>query len=401
VTDAELRDAALAKFALELDHLKKTTRGLKGFSAPPPSEWGKALLARSEGLTLLGQVAPPPPPPPSPPVSWQGPITIDAAAITANGGPNFSGYFESTSASTPAVTIATSQAVTLTGGVRNLVGGRCIYVAVSAAKVTIDHCFIYGGPTVSTSHRWFEAVNYQSIVIRNCTILYTRGIQLEAGIPGSTVLLTRNRHTNIQGNGKNPPGNFVQFREAANPAIEISWNEIINEPVVSNPEDLISLYHSSNATIHDNYFQGQYDPDNDANSQNTITMEAGADNHNIYSNQLVACRSIGVFNGNNNSVHDNRNISCGTLPDGVTQLGYWSQPWFVAGGYANNHYHNNISAYANQGAYRYGDLSGCFEGDLGERANNTYILAPTRQMETDERTLWQQKLAAAGVTVGA
>jgi len=72
MTDKELRDAAVAKFASELAHLRLTTRGLKNFTAPPSSEWGKALKDRSDGLALLAQiggVAPPPPPPPPPPPS--------------------------------------------------------------------------------------------------------------------------------------------------------------------------------------------------------------------------------------------------------------------------------------------------------------------------------------------
>lgn len=51
MTDAELRDAAVAE-------LQQTTRGLKGFTPPPKSHWGKAMSA----LEQIGQVAPPPPP---------------------------------------------------------------------------------------------------------------------------------------------------------------------------------------------------------------------------------------------------------------------------------------------------------------------------------------------------
>lgn len=76
MTDAELRDAALAKFQTELDHLKKTTRGLKNFAPPPGSEWGQALAARSEGIELLKQVgisvpAPDPVPPTTDKLTWK------------------------------------------------------------------------------------------------------------------------------------------------------------------------------------------------------------------------------------------------------------------------------------------------------------------------------------------
>ncbi len=67
-TDKERRDAAVAKFASELAHLRLTTRGLKNFTPPASSEWGKALKDRDDGLALLAQIGtvvePPPPPPP-------------------------------------------------------------------------------------------------------------------------------------------------------------------------------------------------------------------------------------------------------------------------------------------------------------------------------------------------
>jgi hypothetical protein len=80
MTNAELRDAAEAKFAEELAHLQKTTRGLKNFSAPPSSEWGKALTAREQGLALLAQVGQAPPPPTPPP---NGAFSAPTAVVTA------------------------------------------------------------------------------------------------------------------------------------------------------------------------------------------------------------------------------------------------------------------------------------------------------------------------------
>jgi hypothetical protein len=61
VTDAALRDAAVAELAIELAELRETTRGLKGFSAPPGSRWGKALAARERALAHLAQIAAPSP----------------------------------------------------------------------------------------------------------------------------------------------------------------------------------------------------------------------------------------------------------------------------------------------------------------------------------------------------
>jgi hypothetical protein len=56
MTDAELRDQALAALDDELAALKLTTRGLKGFTPPVSSAWGKALAARLKARGLLAQI---------------------------------------------------------------------------------------------------------------------------------------------------------------------------------------------------------------------------------------------------------------------------------------------------------------------------------------------------------
>ena len=52
--------------------------------------------------------------------------------------------------------------------------------------------------------------------------------------------------------------------------VEISWNQVINQPFISSVADMISTYGSSGVpnnpiTIHDNYLQGGYAPDPTAN----------------------------------------------------------------------------------------------------------------------------------------
>src|SRR5262249_45105651 len=145
-----------------------------------------------------------------------------------------------------------------------------------AVRVTVDHVFASGGGSFETSGRFFVADDFRSVVIRNCTVENTRGIELNNGVPGSSVLITRNKQHNIQGNGTDPVGNFVQFRGLQNSSIETSWNEVINEFGKSQPEDVISIYKSAHARVHDNYLRGGY-PLTNANhsSANGITVEVG------------------------------------------------------------------------------------------------------------------------------
>ena len=76
------------------------------------------------------------------------------------------------------------------------------------------------------------------------------------------MVITRNKHRNIRRNiqldsGGNF-GNFVQVAEVHGGTVEISWNEIINEFGKSEAEDVISVFKSAHARIHDNYLQGGY-----------------------------------------------------------------------------------------------------------------------------------------------
>ena len=193
----------------------------------------------------------------------------------------------------------------------------------------------------------------------------------------------------------------MQFRVVQNATIEVSWNEIVNEYNRSAPTDIVSIFKTANVKMHDNYIDHQSEPGNTAvYSQNTVTVDPGGQpemNHDneIWNNQLVDALAIGIFGGSNNRVHDNRVVQDGYLPDGVTRMGQWSEPFFCASGGANNVFSSNTAAFVNKdGSYQYGNLSAC------SASNNSYL--PIAQAtEQGERASWQAKLAANGIQVGA
>ena len=64
-------------------------------------------------------------------------------------------------------------------------------------------------------------------------------------------------------------------------------------------------------------------------SRDNITEPLGTGVRTIDS--LLTCgkgQRIGIFGGSNNRVHDNRVVQDGYLPDGVTRMGQWSEPFF-------------------------------------------------------------------------
>ena len=219
------------------------------------------------------------------------------------------------------------------------------------------------------------------------------------------MVITRNRHRNIQGGNYNQGqavGNFVQFRDVQNAAIELSWNEITNEYNKSAATDIISIFKTGNVKMHDNYIEHQSEPGNTGGiySQNTVTVDPGGEpwmNHDneIWNNQIVDALAIGVFGGDRNSVHHNRVVQDGYLPDGVTRMGQWSEPFFCASGGSGNSFTSNMAAFVNRdGSYQQGNLSAC-------SASNNQYLPIAQAPEQGERTIWQNKLSASGIQVGA
>jgi hypothetical protein len=332
-----------------------------------------------------------------------GPITITA-------GGTYTGNWVSTT-STPAITIATTEPVRISGTVKNLAGGNLIETWPIAVQVTVDHVFAYGGSSYQTSGRFFQAEDFKSVVIRNCTIENTLGIELNKGVAGGSVLVTRNKHHNIQGNGTDPVGNFVQFRALQNSSIEVSWNQIINEFGKSEPEDVISIYKSAHTRVHDNYLQGGYPLTNTTQSSaNGITVEVGEGDppasfdNEIWNNTVVDnVGGIAIVGGYDNSAHDNRIVQDGKLPDGSTLLAanLGLAVWNIGGfsGFADNHARHNVVGFVNATHHR-NDM--WFPDAPGDYIFNTRMRGRvTRATERAEWTAWRAKLAAKWIRVGA
>lgn len=378
------------------------------------TKYGKALVAAGkEHMSishLVGMVVPayptPLPPgglPPEPPGGWQGPTTISA-------GGTYSGAWASND-TTPAVTITTTAAVTIRDSwIRNTSTGDLIKgTNFQIRDLTLERTFCYGG-----TGRVFDAEGCQQITVRNCTIDRTSGIKIAATLAGSTILVTRNKQRNIQG----PAGYlsaFFKVAEVQNATIEVSWNEIINEYNASHPEDIISLFKSANATVHNNYIQHNSTPGNAYNtsSQGTITVDypdgVGPVPHDITinDNQMVDTVNAVLIpdSAYNVMVRDNRLIQDGKLPDGVTQMGNGYSGWAILAGVgANCHMHNNVTGFVNRDGIRYDwhDVLAAPEGRTAEIANNTTLPDPiTAAMEADEWQTWLTKLSANGISVGA
>lgn len=324
---------------------------------------------------------------------WDPPLTITT-------GGTYTGSWESTSAGTAAVTIATNQPVTITGCIRNLVG-PCLTYSVDGVQLTLSHCFFFGGTwTSGPSPRAVFLRNFKSFTMENCTIDKTGGIDLRVPQASSSILITKNEVTNIQNGSGQTGGNlrqFVQLNTISTATIEISWNQVIQTYGQSLVEDNISAFMTSNAYIHDNYIEGS-----GGNTGSGITVgDGGGSNNTVDSNQLVGIYNVGLglAGGHNNILNANRLISDGQPASSSHAVGVAVNNWNNDPTWAGNQVTNNYIGWQQQS----GVMNNTWYGTApAASTGNTLLSGPiTGADETAEFTYWTNKLASNGITIGA
>jgi hypothetical protein len=264
------------------------------------------------------------------------------------------------------------------------------------------------------SPRWITGQNWKRLVIQGNSIENSRGIELWPNRQANPVTtITRNLHRNPKGIGISPVGNFVQLRViwggpqdgGTNPnpgLIELSWNHIICEHNHSDPEDVFSVYKTARTRIHDNLVEGQSKPDSmTGSSQNSITIDPADEPNLLYDNQVldnfvIDAYSIGMFGGNNNLFARNYIVSDGYNGDSGQKMRYgYSGLFCSANGTGNQIKDNHVGYIGSQGRVD-------FQQDGGTWTGNASIPNPiTRQTELDHISMWNSRVMAAGIKVGA
>ncbi len=360
------------------------------------------------GVSVIGSYSASSPPPPPPPPG--GTKTLPANGVITSGGV-YSGTWEGSGQ----IVIDTEQAVKILGATLRKSGGgtmiRGLGGGLTIRNLTLDHCFIYG------SSGWlFDAEGFEYMEIVNCTIDKTAGMKFVIGRPSSAIKVLRNKQKNLIGPNIGGPSlnSFVKLANVQQAAIEIGWNEVINEYNKSEVEDIISCMRTAHMRCHDNYLQGQYAPNNGegTSSYNAITLEGPDEfvqppdpecfDNETRNNQLVSTMGGVSFP---DDCHDNRSIGdrlirSGYLPDGVTKIHIGYSGSVIRG--ASNSMKDSYTGFVN-GA-KHGWFRTDYEFTNGAGDPGSCVSVPgtvTQQMERDEFTRWQQKLQANGITIGA
>ena len=324
-----------------------------------------------------------------------GPVTIAA-------GGSYSGCWTSTD-STPAIRIATTDPVVITNSVvTNLSGGPLIVTNMPlAVNLTIRNVTGRG----SGGGRFLDAEGSKSVTIENCDLQNTGGIKFASvNAAGASIVVRRNRARNITPHSSGSMRQFVQLAEVTSASVEIAWNEVINEYGKSQVEDVVSIFKSNNADVHDNYFKGGYPLVNGAGYSGAgLTIEQLSSNNHVHHNQFIDGQGIGIVGGHDNLMDYNTIVQDGKLDDGSTYLNANLGLGVINAdnepGWANNHAIHNTIGYINKAGSR-NDMWFPDAPSSDYNLNTTLPNPITNTTEQNQWTTWLNKLAANGVQVG-
>lgn len=387
-------------------------------------------------------------------VSGSGSISVTPAAVSITAGGTYSGAWASSDPATAAVTVLTSAPVVIENcTIRSK--GTLIKAAVDDAHITVRNCRGFGmdpGVAGATRGDFFFGFKVGSLTLEhNYMEGVSYGIRLyssDGWRPNGAIVVRYNQAKNLDGApsdgkggrdlthlefGQDNGNHFFIITNSNNvPSLDVSWNEIINEPFVSSIGDVINIYSSSGSPsapmeIHDNYIEGGYGADPFASGYfgGGITMDGNARDVattatayvRIHHNQVVKHSNfgIGIAAGHDNEAYSNRVVSTGRLSDGrwvmmtygngmyVWNCTCYNQPPTV---FFNNSARDNVSGWEKPSPpsrqdYYLPDCAGGASGPLSECTNNVSLPDPvTREMEENEASLWRQKVSANNVILG-
>lgn len=372
-------------------------------------------------------------------------IKYDKPIVIIKGG-TYRGNWQSLDPKVPAVTVATGQRVVIeNSNIRSK--GTLIYSAFKNANLTVRNT---RGTALNPDRplkeyrfpgRFLLVEVFRNLVVENNELIGTSGIYLRdyrgKASQGQTIKILRNKVRNIDGRYSVGKGRFstkefrlvqfVQFNAVRRiSGAEIAWNEVINVPGKSRPEENINMYLSSGVPssrikIHDNYIQGAYAVNPRANTYaggginaadgSGKTLAEAAGHILVYRNQIVSTSNngIAVSAGHDIEVYNNRVIASGYLPSGVPiaaqNVGLYV--WDPHGDKARKTFFNitvrdNLVAWGTPLRGREAQnptwFPDCEPGKC--RANRTLPGRVTLTMERQEYTRWLAKLKSAKITVG-
>jgi hypothetical protein len=371
-----------------------------------------------------------------------GPAPLAHRPLIITRGGAYAGQFSSADARIPAVLVRTAEPViiensTITGR------GNLIAAGVHHINLTVRNTRAIGlNPNVAgrCAGRFVTVDDFDNLIIEHCELISTAGIYAldYAGdrTPANTVRIVANHAINIDGRQSDGKGGYrpgqahdlVQFAQLDKvrhvPGIEIAWNEVTNEPIVSRVEDNINIYLSSGTSgspirIHDNFIRGAYPAalksgalSADYSGGGIMLGDGAADEPQGDPAFVDACDNqvldtvnygIAIAAGHDNRIDRNRVFSAGVLESGqriaAQNVGIYVWDMYKTG---RTRFYNNSGSGNVIGWMKGTGRNDSWTPDVTAWKGNQSAPAGTisRQVYDQERALWVKKCAAAGVKPG-
>jgi hypothetical protein len=371
--------------------------------------------------------------------AYSGPITITA-------GGTYTGNWESLDPAVPAVTVSTSQPVTI---INSRIRSRqnCIRHGADFVDLTVNNCSLesLNPGVVGQAHgHCISLWRPLRVEVTNCNF-FRGGLLLQGGgflTTPTALIVRRNRAFDITGlrsDGTTTgyqdeatfgqvPRQFLQIAQMVDiPNARVEWNQVVNRPGASRVEDSISVYASSglpgdrmliaNNFIYGGFHQNPY-------SAGTVSMtgilaEFDASNVTvarspryitIEHNQVVAYSNLGIsVQGNNNTIRYNHVVRSRQRMDGLVPYG--DNGITIRGSSASAAVPGALGACAAERNHIYTEnMAGnnnhsfidSFQSAAGSTiANNVNGSWPTLAMEGEQWFAWIAKCEFHGVEIGS
>jgi hypothetical protein len=252
----------------------------------------------------------------------QGPITIVAGGV-------YRGWWRSTDPATPAVTIATTQPVTID---RSLIDGAIGVYAQNTigTDVTVTNTRLLAvNPGSQVDQHACYLRQPASLIFEHNLLVDGHGVLL-AGEDVATTLL-RIRYNDFVDVGRYPKASLtsaIQFDKVSAPnGALVSWNRVVNHRGRSSTEDVINMYQSNGASgqlieIDHNLIDGSYPYSGDGagfTGGGIDLGDSGGSYQVAHDNTVVRITNNGLMipAGSNLEHYANRVVHSGIADDGV------------------------------------------------------------------------------------
>lgn len=362
-----------------------------------------------------------------------GQLLVDDAYVQAHGN-IISGVYTGT-LTTPAIKVTTSTPVTIKNA--SVSGPGDLIFAQRADITVLNSTGISTNPNVKGTRpgKFLNASQCKNVHVENVHVegaMYGVYVYQYTGnyTPSQTIVIKNNYFKNINGRQSDGAGGYIKSADSIAhaiqlnqvnkvPNVDISWNEVINDPFISQCSDIINMYKSggtktSPVLIHDNFLQGAYPgiPGVDRYSGGGIIVDGSTSDtadtasafNEVYNNVVVATANYGIAiaAGHDNDFHNNKVVSSGRLADGSLYGMNYANAAYNWNAYSkdktiffNNTVHDNLLGLIKKDSSGNAVRSDLWLPDQIGPANNVSFqpYSTTRPSLADENNAYQEWLA--------